>query len=92
MAALDQSGRLIVEVEGEGVVVFRVGAALRAVSTRCPHQDGPIHEGAVQGGEVVCPSHSYRYELASGRCTNVPGYELRRYRVRERAGRVQIAP
>lgn len=39
----------------------------------CPHLDGPLWEGTLSGTEITCPWHRWTYDLASGRCTHVPG-------------------
>lgn len=40
---------------------------LRAVADACPHLGVPLSRGKVNYlGEIVCPWHSYRYNLANG--------------------------
>ena len=39
--------------------VFATGAA-------CPHRNGPLADGLVGGGVVVCPLHGYRFRLSDG--------------------------
>lgn len=39
----------------------------------CPHMEGPLFEGTVMNGEVVCPWHQWRYELKSGCRVDAPG-------------------
>jgi nitrite reductase (NADH) small subunit len=55
-------------VNGQEVAVFRTreGEVL-AVQGRCPHRGGPLADGLVGGGSVVCPLHAYRFDLRSGR-------------------------
>lgn len=50
------------------VAVFRTRAGeLFATQARCPHRAGPLADGLVGGGTVVCPLHAYRFDLATGR-------------------------
>ncbi len=44
-----------------------------AYSGVCPHLAGPLLEGVITDGRVVCPWHRYRFDLDSGRCETVPG-------------------
>lgn len=45
MADLDFASRLIAEVEGCEVAVFRLGDELYAYENRCPHMAGPVGQG-----------------------------------------------
>jgi nitrite reductase/ring-hydroxylating ferredoxin subunit len=44
------------------------GGRFYAVSALCPHEDGPLAEGWLEGDSVVCPWHGFDFDLASGRC------------------------
>lgn len=44
---LDDHGRLIAEVEGREIGVFRVDDELFALGNRCPHQGGPVCMGRI---------------------------------------------
>lgn len=57
----------VYEVEGTPVAVFRTRAGeLFASQARCPHRGGPLADGIVGGGTVVCPLHAFRFDLATG--------------------------
>lgn len=50
------------------IAVFRArGGQLFATQALCPHKRGPLADGIVGGGKVVCPLHAYRFDLATGR-------------------------
>lgn len=54
-------------VEGEEIAVFRPrGGGLVAISNRCPHRQGPLSEGVMGDGKVLCPLHGHKFDLASG--------------------------
>ena len=57
-------------VGGEEVAVFRQrDGRLFATQNRCPHRQGPLSEGVVGNGTVICPLHAHRFDLKSGDCT-----------------------
>jgi nitrite reductase (NADH) small subunit len=57
----------VFRVGGTDVAVFRTRAGeLFATQARCPHKGGPLADGIVGGGSVMCPLHAYRFDLASG--------------------------
>lgn len=54
-------------VHDEEIAVFRPReGGLLAVGNRCPHRQGPLSEGVVGGGKVVCPLHGHKFDLATG--------------------------
>lgn len=56
----------VVALAGERVAVFRRGLEVFAMSNVCQHQNGPLGEGRVVNGCVVCPWHGYEYQLETG--------------------------
>jgi nitrite reductase (NADH) small subunit len=69
-------GRIDLIPLGEGRC-FRLGAlqvalfrprdgAVFALEARCPHLGGPLADGLIGAGVVVCPLHGWRFRLADG--------------------------
>ena len=55
-------------VNGEEIAVFRTRSGrLFAVENQCPHRRGPLAEGVIGEGKVLCPLHGHKFDLASGR-------------------------
>src|SRR5688572_8572051 len=74
-------------VGGHEVAVFRGrDGVLYATQDRCPHREGPLSDGLCGGGQVICPYHSYRFDLATGACLNDASCRIRTYPVREEGG------
>lgn len=65
---LDAGAGHQVTVEGRRLAVFLVDGAVRVIDNACLHAGGPLADGAVVDGCVICPFHGWVYELASGRC------------------------
>ena len=54
-------------VGGESVAVFRQrDGRIFASANRCPHGKGPLSEGILGNGKVICPMHGRQYCLESG--------------------------
>ena len=51
---------------GERVAIFRYDGKISALSSVCKHQNGPLGEGKIVDGCVVCPWHGYQYLPESG--------------------------
>ncbi len=85
----DKAAR-IVTAGGERIAVFRDGAMVSAVTNLCAHQQGPLGEGRVVAGCIVCPWHGYQYRLSDG-CAPAPFTEkLATYRLRLRDGMLEL--
>ena len=80
----------IATIAGERVAVFRYDGRISAVSNVCRHQNGPLGEGKIVDGCIVCPWHGYQYEPASG--SSPPPFTERvpTFRVRVSRGRVFV--
>ncbi len=61
---------------------------------RCPHAGGSLASGWMDEGCVVCPWHSWAFDLNSGECPEAPQFRVRTFPARVVDGRVeaQIAP
>jgi len=54
-------------VEGLELAVFRPRSGeVFATQGSCPHAGGPLADGFIGNGKVVCPFHAYRFDLATG--------------------------
>jgi nitrite reductase/ring-hydroxylating ferredoxin subunit len=79
-------------LSGERVAVFRYDGRVSAVSNVCRHQNGPLGEGKVVDGCIVCPWHGYEYKPADG-CAPPPFTEkLPTFAVKVVDGRVLVNP
>ena len=54
------------DVQGTGVCLAKVGGEFAAVDNLCPHRQGPLGQGWIEGGAVVCPWHSWTFDLKTG--------------------------
>ena len=71
-----------VRVAGEEIAIVRTRAGeVFAVQASCPHRGGPLADGLVGGGRVVCPLHSYSFDLRTGESSREGCPALRTYRV-----------
>jgi nitrite reductase/ring-hydroxylating ferredoxin subunit len=60
--------------------LVNIGGALHAFDNNCPHNGGPLAKGEIDGCELVCPWHGWRWDVTSGR-NAWPGTEWRLPRV-----------
>src|SRR5215475_9321737 len=55
-----------VMVGGEPYAICNVGGAVRALSGVCLHAGGPLGQGQIHEGRVVCPYHLWEFDCATG--------------------------
>jgi nitrite reductase (NADH) small subunit len=78
-----REGRTVI-LDGRQIAIFNLGDRFLAVDNQCPHKGGPLADGIVSGGSVVCPLHAWKVDLATG-CVERPsdaGRCIRTYDVR----------
>jgi nitrite reductase/ring-hydroxylating ferredoxin subunit/uncharacterized membrane protein len=90
-AELPEGRARCVEADGTNVMVVRRGGALYALSDRCSHRGGPLHEGTFEGLTVSCPWHDSVFDLRDGSLVHGPAaYPQPAWDVRERDGRIEV--
>jgi nitrite reductase/ring-hydroxylating ferredoxin subunit len=81
----------LVEKDGITVAVFNGGGGrFYATSPVCPHEDGPLSDGWVEAGAVVCPWHGFDFDLETGACRVDDGLAVSVYPVRVAGGVVEV--
>ena len=55
-----------VVLQGQEVLVARVGDRYYATDNRCPHLGGELSEGKLEGTVVTCPRHGSQFDLSDG--------------------------
>ena len=60
---IPEGGAKVVAVGGDDVAVFHVDGKFYAMSDSCPHAGGPLSEGEIDGGAVLCPWHGWAFTL-----------------------------
>ena len=81
-----------VTVEGEPLMLVRLGDRVFATHGLCSHEDKPLAGGHPEGGcEWECPHHGARFDLATGRATLLPAVApIETFPVRVEGGRIWV--
>ncbi len=73
------------------VLLLREGGRIHAIGDRCGHAGGPLHEGRLENGCVVCPWHQSTFRLADGGVVHGPATVAQpAYDVRIEHGKVLV--
>src|SRR2546430_3910150 len=57
-----------------------------AIQNRCPHEGGALSGGTLDGGDVICPLHGYRFNLETGACSTDPALRAKIFALVPHAG------
>ncbi|MBN1160625.1 MAG: Rieske 2Fe-2S domain-containing protein [Dehalococcoidales bacterium] len=56
-----------VSLEGQEIMLAKVGNDYYAVGNRCPHLKGDLSAGKLEGAIITCPRHGSQFDIRDGR-------------------------
>ena len=74
------TGKLM-RMGGEEMAVFKSDGRLYGIQNICPHEGGQLCNGWIDGGQVVCPLHGYKFDLKTGACATDPKLKVKVFRL-----------
>ena len=83
LSELAEGAMKALELDGEEIVVAKVGGQCYAFGGICTHDGGPIAEGELDGTTVTCPWHFTEFDIGTGAVIDglaeeaLPVYEVR---------------
>jgi len=67
VAEAPKEGAVCEQRAGEfDICLARIDGELKALDNWCPHRRGPLGQGWIEGKAVVCPWHSWTFDLTTG--------------------------
>ena len=79
-------------VRGREFCIAQYQDKLLACAAKCPHAGGDLSEGYIDSkGNIVCPTHGYKFSLLTGRNVSGEGYSLKIHPVTEKSGEIFIS-
>lgn len=73
------------------VTLFRSRGEIVALADRCTHRGGPLHEGTIEAGCVICPWHGSKFAGSNGAVATGPATRPQPvFETRVVEGRVQV--
>ncbi|MCH7808455.1 MAG: non-heme iron oxygenase ferredoxin subunit [Planctomycetes bacterium] len=86
-----EGGCILVEVAGRKVALFNIAGKYHAIDDLCPHEDGSLSEGEVEGNVVTCPFHDATFDVTSGAVLSPPAETgVKSYKVSVDGGAITI--
>lgn len=56
----------VVELDGKRVVIFNRAGRLHALQDACPHMGASLADGKIEGNQIVCHWHGWKFDLDTG--------------------------
>lgn len=53
-------------INGDAYAICNVNGVIRAVWGVCPHANGPLGQGTLEGSMLVCPWHLWAFDCTNG--------------------------
>ena len=75
-----------VMVGDQPYAICNVGGTIRALNGVCIHRGGPLGQGHLHEGHVVCPYHMWEFDCATGEYDYDPTKRVAVYEVRVDGG------
>ena len=89
---LPAGGKLVVDVNGIGVILVNTKDTIFAVRNLCSHAYETLECGRVRGGWISCPVHGARFDLETGAPLNPPAtMPIDTYEVRIEGDTIEVA-
>ena len=82
----------VIEVE-QGSNVFALSnhnGEIHAIDGTCPHEGGPLGQGNLVNGMVICPFHTWEFDAKTGVCLVDDCFNVKPYPVKVEDGSVLI--
>jgi nitrite reductase/ring-hydroxylating ferredoxin subunit len=70
-----------IEAGSQTYCLARVNGRISALDNVCLHEGGPLGQGVIEAGQIVCPWHGWRFDALTGICAHAPKHGVAVYRV-----------
>ncbi len=79
------------DVQDRAIAVFLVDGQLYAIEDQCPHMGAALSAGHLEGCQVSCPWHAWRFDIRDGAWCDSPQVKIDAFETRIVDGEIQIA-
>jgi len=79
------------DVNDRSIAVFLIDGELHAIEDQCPHMGAALSAGHLEGCQVSCPWHAWRFDVRDGAWCDNPQVKIDAFETRIVDGEIQIA-
>jgi len=70
------------ELGDKTICVANCEGTLSAMDNVCLHRGGPLGQGVIEEGKVICPWHGWQYDLKTGEVAHNPAAKVAVYPIK----------
>jgi nitrite reductase (NADH) small subunit len=72
------------------ICVANVNGTITAMDNVCLHRGGPLGQGMIEGGKLICPWHGWAWDPATGQAVHSANARVVLYPIKVENGEVMI--
>jgi len=72
------------------ICVANVNGTISAMDNVCLHVGGPLGQGVIEGGKLICPWHGWQYDPTTGQVGSNPDLKVAVYPMKIENGEVMV--
>jgi len=78
------------ELGDQVICVANVNGTITAMDNICLHMGGPLGQGYIEAGKIICPWHGWEYDLKTGALGDDPKSRIAVYPIKIENGDVLV--
>ena len=78
------------EAHGQMLCLANVEGVLHVLDNLCPHRQGPLGQGWVEGNAVICPWHAWAFDSQTGIAEEPEKAQVKVYPVKAESGQILV--
>lgn len=64
------------------ICIANAGGVISAMDNVCPHRGGPLGQGIVEDGKLICPWHAWAFDTTTGVAVHSPDAKVDVYEIK----------
>jgi nitrite reductase (NADH) small subunit len=72
------------------ICVANVNGAFSAMDNICLHRGGPLGQGTIENGKIICPWHAWAWDPATGEASHTSSVKVAVYPMKNENGDVLV--
>jgi nitrite reductase/ring-hydroxylating ferredoxin subunit len=88
LSSLPVDSVMEVLIDNYPYAICNAGGEIRALSGICIHHGGPLGQGQIHDGRVVCPYHLWEFDCRTGEYDYDPAKRVATFEVRVESGEI----
>jgi len=79
---IDTSSKKVFDIDGLEILIIKTESGIFAIENICSHEDAELHKGCLNGDEIICPLHAWRFNIQTGSCATNSDFDVPVYPVK----------